>query len=318
MGIINGLEDYNIFTNKLNIDILRDSEPNLIFHFIQTLSEKETDLMRRAYYAEVKKAPMDWRPNENHFALNRLMKQGMLKSYIDEHGKGYKFTRHGKKIAKVLVEDYFPYETYPTQQRNITIGRIYRDYMIKTYFNRRPITSNSIPSEKIGSYDFQTQLIEFTDINFPENEEIGRMKSIEYKDNKITKTLKEKIEKGLKLFDNPKNTRVMRPILYNRRLDQIIFMVAFGGQSLYITVSNVYVAYLRHRYGEDIKFLVNTNHLNRVLSMGETNPPLPIMAVNEIGEPVSLLANEAFLIKETKEVKEIVNNFYRSYDFGDE
>ena len=36
MGIINGLEDYNIFTNKLNIDILRDSEPNLIFHFIAT------------------------------------------------------------------------------------------------------------------------------------------------------------------------------------------------------------------------------------------------------------------------------------------
>lgn len=318
MGIINSLEEYTPFTEKLNVDILRDSEPDLLFHFIQTLTEKETDLLRKAYYSDIKKSFMDWRERENKFAINRLLKYGMIKSYIDDNGKGYKFTRHGKKIAKLLVEDYFPNETYPTQQRAVTPGRIYREYLLKTYYNRRPVTSNSIPTEKIGSYEFTTQLIEFNDIIIADGEEVGKIKNIAFKETKATRILKEKIEKGLALFNNSKNTRIMRPILYNRRSDEVIFLVAFGGQTLYMRTNNVYLSYLKHRYGEDIKFLVNTNHLNKVSNMVNENPAMPIMVIGEDGEPIALLGNESYLVKDSKQIKEIITNFYRSHDFSDE
>lgn len=314
MEILRNLDDFEEYSAQLNIETLRESSPVELYHIIKDLREKEADLLRKAYHAEIRKSKVNWNENENTLAIKRLIHFGIIRSYIGSEGKTYKFTRNGKKLAKLLVADYFPYNTYPNQNRATTTGKIYRDHVIKTYYNRKPVTTNSIPTEKIGSYEFKTKLIEFQDVDFSEDDDVGRLKNIVFRETKAAKILKEKVENALKAFQHSALTRILRPVLYNRTNDEIVFMIAFNNQTLYIRGENTTISYLKHKYGENLKFLVNTTHLTKVLSMGANNPALPIMVLDNDNNPIAVLGNEIHLIKNKETIKEIIKTFHNQHE----
>jgi hypothetical protein len=316
MAGFQSIEELEKYSAQLNADVLREAEPSGLYDIVRHLRDKEVDLLRRAYYTEISKSRVDWKTEENRLALQRLENMHLLRKHIDDNGKGYKFTRLGKKITKLLVEDFFPFDVYPAQTRVVTPAKIYRDHYIKTYYNRKPVTSNSVPTEKVGSYDFATKLIEFDDV--PAESCEGRIKNIQFKDTKATKILKEKTEKALQMFRSSGATRVLRPLLYNRRTDEVIFLVAMQNQSVYVRGNNTEIAYLRHRYGDDIKFLVNANHLNKVLFLAASNPALPVMVLDRENNPVAVIGDGHHLIKERRRIREIINSFQRTHEIEEE
>ena len=313
MSTFESLEELQAYTEKLNIEKLKDSSPDEAYHYISHLREKEVDLIRKIYYSNLKHAGFAWINSENRNAITRLVNFGLLKNYMTDEGKRYKFTRLGKKVAKILVQDYFPYDVYPAQNRAVTSGKIYRENYIKTYYNRKPVTSNSISSDKIGDHNFITKIIEFNDI-LPEDSDIGRNKNIVFRETKATRILKEKVELVLKIFRNNNYTRILRPVLYNRRTDEIVFLITLNNQSIYIRSNNNNIAYLRNRYGRDLKFLVNTNQINKVLFMHGKNPSIPIIVLDKDNNPLAVIGNDSHIVKEKSKIKEIITNFEKSHE----
>lgn len=313
MGAFETLEDLQKYSEELNLETLKKSSPKELYHVISHLRDTEAVLLRKSYHMEKRDSIFTWNKKAKNGTIARLVNLGLLKSEVKDKGKVYRLTRQGKRVGKLLMEDYFPYNTYPSEKRAITVGKIYRDFFLKVHYNRKVITSNSHPKEKYGGKDFTTQLIEFEDIN-PLGEEVGKIYRSEFKDNKTLSELKTRLKGNLKVFENSQYTRVLKPVLYNRRTDEIIFLISLEGQSVYLKSNNLNISYLRNRHGDDIKFLVNVNHVKKALFLEGQNMSFPVIVVDSKNKPLAIIGNDTHVIYKKSKIREILRAFKLTYD----